>query len=256
MIDDPQSEPGRNQAPDKKDNEIEMRILQAKFDTFEKALRESNQTIRVFGASMATVLTVVALALVGWNVFRTVWSMPEEKTMFRRELSDAVNTQVVSARSELETNLAQRFIANQKAFDERIHGISNSLQAVATQLASGNNMFMAMQAVDRAKQADTWLRNSNYLDATVNFAVSTSWFLKTGYEPDVHTGLTQLTKRCLPQLNNEHLEMPSRAYLVNMLVSAHLTNLIIDLEKADQNARYTLEIAELKSAVRQAQARK
>jgi len=49
--------------------------------------------------------------------------------------------------------------------------------------------------------------------------------------------------------------MPSRSYLMNVSTSNHLSNLLTELENADQNTRYSLEIAELKNGIRQVQSR-
>ncbi|SRR6266540_522779 len=109
--------------------------------------------------------------------------------------------------------------------------------------------------MDRLRQADGFLYASNYLDATVSYAVASSWFLKLGKEPLVHKSIEQISKQCLRQLTQEHLEMPSRAFL-GIPVRGHLNTLLGELEKADENARYTLEIAEMRSAIRQAEQRK
>lgn len=242
--------PNESNNPPDGDMKTAIALLKVQVESFEKTQRESNQTVRT-----ACVMVVsVAVLLIGFNVFRTFMS-DEERKALKSEFSQIIQAQSALAKIGLETNIDNRFSALQTNLYQLVSEMTNRVQTAIALGANANSSVLEINAGEKLKQAEQMLQNSNYLDATVCYIVAASWFLKLGNEPYVHNALSRLTTRCLPQLNRDHLGMPSRAHLVNVPISTHFTNLLTQLEIADQNSRYTLEIAEIKNGIQQSQSR-
>ena len=237
--------------PKTNDSGPSLATLRGQIDTLEKAQRESNQTVR----TACTMVLGVSLLLVGWNSFRTFWS-DEEKKSLRKELGEIISAQTSSAKASLESNIVSKFFMAQVALDNRVIEITNQIQGLWTQQLSVSKNVLSMSAKSMERQGDVCLQESNYLDATVSYTVAVSWFLKLGAEPSVHDLLEKLIKKCIPNMRNEHLEMPSRTHELKVTTLTHLSNLLSELESADQNQRYTLKIAELQSAIKQCKSRR